>query len=308
MVFLGKLKLPHRHRQPVFETGASGVFLPGEGGVDLLKNPGVAEHTAADHQSVRAGAFQAPYRRLAAGNIPVGNDGDGQLLLDLADGVPVGGAAVEHTPGAPVYRHHGRTAVLHAPGKVQHVDAALVPAQAAFNRDGHVHRFDHGLHDLPRQLRRAHQAAAVAVVRNLGHGAAHVDVQKITAGNFQRQPRPLRHGVRVVAENLCAADAARIFPKQFGAFGIPVHQRPGGHHFRHGDPRPQFGADGAESPVRDPGHGRKEHGVIHFDRSDSQYPHLIRRENSPLGGAPPPAAIWGIVSQIGSFRNLKTIP
>ena len=102
------------------------------------------------------------------------------------------------------------------------------------------------------------------------------------------------------------ADAARIFPEQLRAFLIPVHQCPGGHHFRHGNACPQLGTDGAESPVRDPGHGRKEHGIFHFDRSDSQYPHLIRGENSPLGGTSPPAAIWGIVSQIGQLRNLKT--
>ena len=33
VVFLGKLELPHRHRHPVFETGASGINFSGKGGV-----------------------------------------------------------------------------------------------------------------------------------------------------------------------------------------------------------------------------------------------------------------------------------
>jgi len=33
VVFLGKLKLPHRHRHPVFEAGAPCIFFPGKSGV-----------------------------------------------------------------------------------------------------------------------------------------------------------------------------------------------------------------------------------------------------------------------------------
>ena len=161
-------------------------------------------------------------------------------------------------------RHHGCAAVLHPLGKVQHVDAALVPAQAALDGDRHVHRLSHRFHDLSRQLRSTHQAAAVAGIGHLGHGAAHVNVQKVTAGNFQSQHRRLGHDLRVVAEYLRAADAARIFSQELGAFLVLIHQRPGGYHLRHGHIRSQLRADGSESPIRNPRHGGEEQGVIQF--------------------------------------------
>ena len=264
MILLRQLKLFHSHRDAVCQAGTSGVFSPMKCCPDLLKNPGVAKDAAPDHQAVGPGALQAANRRVSIRDIAVGNHRDRQLLLDLVNHIPVGSAGIEHTAGAPVDGYHGRAAVLHSFGKVQHVDAALVPAKAAFHGDRDIHRLHHRFHDFPRQLRGTHQTAAVAGIGHLGHGTAHVDVQKITAGDFQRQHRGPGHDLRVVAENLRAADAAFVFPKELDAFLVLIHQRPGGHHFRHGHVRSQPGADGAEGPVRDPGHGGKEQRILQF--------------------------------------------
>ena len=264
VILLRQPELLQSHGNAVGKAGTARIILSIQRCPHFLKNPGVTEYAASDHQAVGPCAFQAAHCRVPAANIAVGNDRNRQLLPDLVNHIPVGDAGIEHTAGAPVDGHHGRAAVLHAFGEVQHIDAALVPAKAALDSDRHVHCLHHRFDNIPCQLRGAHQAAAIAGIRDFRHGTAHVDVQKVTAGDFQRQYRTLRHDLRVIAKNLRAADAALVLSQQLGALFVLIHQRPGGHHLCHGHIRSQPGADGSKSPVRNPRHGGQEQRLVQF--------------------------------------------
>ena len=258
MVLLGQLKLADSHGNPVLQGRPLRNRFSRQSGTDLRKDPGIAKGASADHQAVSPGPFGAAKGRFRTGNIAIGNHGYGQLLLHLPNGIPVRNAGIELTSGAPVNGDHGRAAVFHPSGKIQHVDAPLVPAQAALDCHWHRNRPHHGFHNSSRQLRITHQSGAIPGIGDLRHGAAHIDVQKITAGNLQGQPGPLCHGSRVIAEYLGSADASGILTQKLCGFLVLVDQCPGGNHLRHRYPRPQLGADGPEGPVRHTGQGGKE--------------------------------------------------
>ena len=147
--------------------------------------------------------------------------------------------------------------VLEDLGQFHHIDAAPVPAQSGFHRHRHIHGVSHRPDNAPSQSRVLHQGAAVAVVDDFGHGAAHIEIEKITAGVGQGQFGSLGHDLRIVAENLCATQACRRFFQKADAFFILIDQGTGGHHLRHRHRRPHPGADGPEGQIRDAGHGRQ---------------------------------------------------
>ena len=87
-------------------------------------------------------------------------------------------------------------------GKLHSVHMAAVKALAEFDRHGNGHGLDDAFDDLTGKLRRAHERRAVAAFDYLADRAAHVDIQYLCAGVFDRQPRRLRHDLRLMAEYL----------------------------------------------------------------------------------------------------------
>ena len=146
---------------------------------------------------------------------------------------------------------------LHRLGQFYHVDAAPVPAQPAFHRDGNRDSMGHGFHNPGGQRNVLHESRAVAVTDYLGHGTAHVDVNEVTAGNLHGQGCPLGHYFGIIAKNLSSYHRTFVFPQKPGALPVPVHQGPGGYHLRYCEAGAHSGAYGSKRPVRHPGHGRQ---------------------------------------------------
>ena len=131
--------------------------------------------------------------------------------------------------------------------------------------------FRHGADDAPGQRDVAHEGAAVAVVGDLRHGAAHIDVQKVAPADADGDLRGLGHHGRVVAEDLRAAQRALVPAEQAAALAVLIDERAGGNHLRHGHVRAMLRADRAEGVVRYAGHwcekkrriaGKQLHGSI----------------------------------------------
>ena len=276
------LDLPHGGVHPLRKRRRRRDGLAGDSGVCLPEEPGVAEGAPAHGAEIRSGVAQDVGRVLAGENVPVCDDGDLHRLLDLADDVPVRLAGVHLYPGAAVDAESVRPGALQHPGKFHRVHAAPVPALAELHRDGDGHGLLHRLHDLPGQLRRAHQGGAVPGFHDLPHGAAHVDVQELRAGELQRHGRGLGQHLRLVAEELHRQGALlrQAVEQGLGLF-VPVAERPGGDHLRDGKGGALLPAEGAEGEVRHSRHGRQGHAPLQCNISDS-YHRLLKTENSKL--------------------------
>ena len=166
-------------------------------------------------------------------------------------------------------------------GKLHGVDTALVPAAAHFRRDGHLD----GAHDRLGNARGLfgifHQRAAVAVFDDLAHGAAHVDIQDVRAGNFDRHLRSLGHAVHIAAKDLRGKRLfARKRTKQLRGLRVVVAQRLGAHKLCDGVARAFFGADLAECSVRHARHRRERELRFNFYRSDLHSPPLFDNNTS----------------------------
>ena len=164
--------------------------------------------------------------------------------------------------------HHGCATIFHALGKVQHIDAALIPAKTAFDRDRYIHCFHNSLDDLPCQLRCTHQAAAIAGIGNLGHGTAHININKITAGDIQSKLRTFGHDLRIITKDLSAAHTGICLTKQCCAFLIFIAQGTGRNHLCDRKLGAKLRADIAERPVGHTGHRSQRDGGIHLQSTD----------------------------------------
>src|SRR5581483_12256209 len=88
---------------------------------DLTQEPGPAIAAAADHHAVGAGAIEGGLGVLERDDVAVGDDGNGDGVLDLADESPVGAPLVELAAGATVNGDHPDTARLgdlRKPGRI----------------------------------------------------------------------------------------------------------------------------------------------------------------------------------------------
>ena len=143
-------------------------------------------------------------RSVRAGkDVAVCDDGDRYGAFDVADDVPVGTAGVHLHARASVHGDGGRANLLAHLRKGHGVDIAAVPAFAEFHGHGCVNSLDDRLNDAPGELRVAHECRAVAAADDLPDRAAHVDVENVRAGVFQRHGCGLGHDLRLVAEDLC---------------------------------------------------------------------------------------------------------
>ena len=206
---------------------------------------------------------------LAGGDVAVGRHRDGDGLLDRADDVPVGLAGVHLHAGAPVHRQGRRAGLLGHAGEGHGVDAAPVPALAELHRHRHADALAHRLDDARGALHIAHQGRAVPGLDDLAHGAAHVDIHDLRAGERQRQGRGLGHDLRLMAEDLHRGGMLplRQVAESFGLF-VPVAQGAGGDHLRGGQGGALLPAEGAEGEIRHPRHGGQQHPPGQFYVSD----------------------------------------
>ena len=151
--------------------------------------------------------------------------------------------------------NRGSPGLFQDPGKFDAVAAPHIPAPAELGGHGDVHGFHHGLDDFPCQFRGTHQSRAVAVVDNLAHWTAHIDIQHIRAGKFDSNPGGLGHTIRLMTENLHSSGmlTRELLQKPEG-FPITVAKRFGGNQLRAGIAGPQLRADLTESSVGNASH------------------------------------------------------
>ena len=104
-----------------------------------LENPGISQAAPADHHKVRAGMREDARHVLGRKDVPIGRNRDGDRLLDRADNIPVGCAAILLAARAAVDGYHIGSGLLAQAGKLHAVDALRVPAHAELDRDRHGH-------------------------------------------------------------------------------------------------------------------------------------------------------------------------
>ena len=161
------------------------------------------------------------------------------------------------------------------PGGFQHlghlhaVAAAHVPAPADLGRHRNGNGGVHRLHDAPREIRAAHQGGAVAVIHDLPHGAAHVQVDDLRPGLFQGDGGGLRHAGGIAAENLHRRRTLlRKAAQQGKGFFIAEAQGLGGDELRAGKGGALLPAEKAEGGVGNAGHGGQHQGRFQGDVAD----------------------------------------
>lgn len=99
-------------------------------------------------------------------------------------------------------RHSGDSGRLQRFGKLHAVTAPRVPASSEFRSHRHGDGLYHGLHNPSRLVRVFHQGGAVAIVHNLRHGTAHIDINEVRTGGLQSDLGGLRHTDWIAAKNL----------------------------------------------------------------------------------------------------------
>ena len=276
------LKLAHGGVAALGQRGHIGDLPTLDGGQTLGKQPGIAEHTAADHSHVGTGVLQNAGGILGLEDVAVGDNGDAHRLFHLTDPVPVGLTGVHLGLGAAVDRHGGHTGLLHGLCKLHTVDGALVPAQTELHRHRAARSPDHGLGHLHRQIGSAHQAGAVAGVGHLGHGTTHVDINKIAARLLVGNACGLLHAIGIAAEDL---GGGGVFPlpqfQQGHSLFILIAQGLGADHFGAGQSGPLLSADGAKGDIRHTRHRAEGQGGGDLNSSDTNHNYLQKGKNTP---------------------------
>ena len=184
------------------------------------------------------------------------------------DDVPVGNAGIEHCLRPAMHRDGACSRLLQHDGEPDRIDAPLVPALSHLDCNGNRHGFFDRFDDSCRFFRVLHQGASVSVSGDFRHGTAHVDIDEVRAGVFQRQRRTLRHHRRVVSKNLRAADTRIGLPEKRQALFVMVDQRARGDHLRYGDVRAERGCNAAVRPVGHARHRGQHNGI--FDTKCSE--------------------------------------
>ena len=240
----------------------------------LPEDPGVAERASRDDRQVAARLFQHPQGVLRGEDVSVARHRDVERVLDPADDAPVGLAAVILLPRAPVHGDHRSARFLHAQGERHRVHRmGFVETDAHLDGDRFAGRFHRRLHQFLCQRRALQQRRTFAVLDDLRHGAAHVEVDADVRAVFQLFRRELQHqwfGTEQLDAHRTFAlmDAQQVF-----RVGVAVIQPLRGDHLREGHRSALFEADAPERAVRHPRQGRqreggfplRQHGLQGFD-------------------------------------------
>ena len=146
-------------------------------GYHLPENPGISFCRPADHDTIAAGLFQNGFCFFRAVHIPVADHWNLHCILHLCDDIPVCLSAVVLGSRPSVHRHRCHTTGFRDLRDLHGIDMVIVEAFS----DLHCHRLIDGFYqcgqNLLHQLRILHQRGAFAVVHDLRHRAAHIQIQ-----------------------------------------------------------------------------------------------------------------------------------
>ena len=201
--------------------------------------------------------------------VAVRKNGNVHSALYVADNVPVGNAGIHLHSGASVNGNSGRACLLTHFRKFNGVCAALIPALAELDGDRNTCAADNRLNNFLSLVYILHKGAAVAAGDDLADGAAHVDVNNISAGDFLGYPRSLFHDLGVVSEDLSGAGMLvfRNLKKAFG-FLVVIYESLCTYHFRAGIGSAVLPAYLPEGKVRYPRHRGEGEFSVYFNVSD----------------------------------------
>ena len=254
----GALVVRHRPHRPALEQVRG-----------LRQQPRVAKHAAAGDDAGHTRGAEAFDDLLGLDEIAAADHGNRQVAGDAVDQRPVGDAGVGLLRGAAVHGDRRRAGVRHQPRHERRVDLVLGPAGAHLHRHRDLHRPRHRADDRGRVRRIAHQAAAGVVLGDLGHRAAHVDVDGARAHALDDR-RGVGHLGGIAAEDL---DRDRtFFLGVFRVFEGPVDapdQALGADHLAHDEAAAAVPLDQpAEGGVGHPGHRRDAEGGLDGEGAD----------------------------------------
>ena len=219
-------------------------------------------------------------RRILGGKyIAVCDDRNIDGFFHLADDIPVRTAGVHLRSRSAVHGYRGSPRLLHYLCKLHGIDTSAVKSLSELDRNGDIDARHHRLYYFPGKLRIAHERRAVAAFDDLTHRAAHIYIQHIRAGIFDRHRRRLCHYLRLVAEYLCGeGSAAGQIIKQAFCLIIAVAQRLRTDHLGRRECGAKLGAYRTERKIRDPCHWRKRQQAVNLNIA-----YLHHNISSPTG-------------------------
>jgi len=188
----------------VAQDGTSGWAGDGESALvlaDLLKEPGVANSAASEHESVCSGDGEDVGGVSGGMDVAIGNDGAGECGCSERDGIVVDFAGVALGDGASVDGEEV-DAVFFEDGEQLVEDARIVKADAGLDGEGPRDGRAKGSEDAVDSLRIAEQAATGALAIDDGCRAAEVEIDG-GDGVVLQFAGGTDEGGDVVADHLC---------------------------------------------------------------------------------------------------------
>ena len=165
-----------------------------------------------------------------------------------------------------------RAGSLRDPGDFGGVDGIRVKARANLHRERLFQAACYGVNDFPGELRIPHERRALAIVHDLRHGAAHVNVNKI---KMILDSRCLFcHDLRLGAEKLRADRPLPVgYLQQTISVAVSVGHRLGADHFRDHHVNALLFAELPEGAVRDARHrGKEDRRAVPLHLTDLYHP------------------------------------
>ena len=270
-------------------------LLAGEGGSQVAEQPRPPQAPAAHDHARGTGLLHHPQRVGGLPDVAVAQHRDVHGRGQLADGVPVGTTGVRLRHGAAVQRDRSAAALLGDPAGVEVGQVVLVDALAGLHRDRHVigrRRPDGVLEDVGQQAALPRQRASATLARDLGDGAAEVQVDVGDAVLRAEDLGGLADVDRVGAVELDRARGLQLVEDQH-VLGVLValHQTAAGDHLADVEAGALLGAEPAVRRVRDAGHRREDHRGRHVEGAEGETG--CRRGSGGHASMVPPVRLCG---------------
>lgn len=186
--------------------------------MQTAENPRIEQRAAADGNRVTAGLRAHPPGVGDGPHVAVPHNGNPlDRLNHRADSLDQDRPPESLLPGAPVDRDRRDAELFELPRERGGGDPRPVPAEPHFDRDRNAHRLDH-LPDQPAgAVGIAHETGPAPLPGDLGHRAAHVDIDRFVAPLFQ----PLGRG-----DEMANFSAVNLHRERF-VFGVRDDQLAG---------------------------------------------------------------------------------
>ena len=248
--------LPH-HLQALSEGGTRRQRLSAHPGVDLGKEPRIAERSPPDHHQIAAGLLKHAGGILRGKNIPVADHRHRYRRLDTGDAAEINRRRIHLGTGAAVHRYSSDARGLEPPRRLDsHIlSSVIAPADLGCHRNAAC-ALNRRAGDLPGERKVAQQRAARSASGDLRRGTSHIEVDDIR-GKQGRGTRRLPDGLRLAAEQLHRIGARLIRFQQNRAFLAVLADSLGAGHLPHRITRPMCAGNLAHRAVGHPGHRRK---------------------------------------------------